>query len=422
MKLTRALALLVVLGLAGCVPATATPAPRPTLSQTVAGTATWPPTAQPTVPPGPAPTATPTAPSPAVLPTGTVALYAAGPWDGLELYALAADGTATGLGLQVTANAAVSPGGRWLAYLDGAKGADDMVVRNLQDGRAYTIALDQSGVDVVAAPAFDDDESRLAFVEVAPHDPEGVPWAIVVVDLQGGATRRLRTIHPLGQAAQPPGYPLGWSAQGELLLDTFVPQSEGAHQGLWALTLPESGTPAVDALPHRRLLAGGAYAWSQLSPDGTRLLYLARDHGYTPADYQVEYIDSAVNQLWSLDIASGQTTLLVEVTDGGALGAAAWSPNGDQALFVQGRYSGGDRLGSLTLKACTVGGALREVGPLSLPAESYLWPLGWVRPGLALVPVSLQGGTMELYTVDVGGGGVARVAEAPHIRLVGCLP
>jgi hypothetical protein len=390
-----------------------------------AATATLVPPTPAGLPPSPVASATPGVPPAAAggLPVGTVALYAAGEWESLEFYALADDGTATRLGRQVKPNAVASPGGRWLACFDSAQAPGSLVVRSLEDGRTHTAALEWPGAAVVTAPAFDLGETRLAFVEVGPIGREGVAWAIVVVNLEDGAVRRYQTTQPLAQPALLPGSALGWSAEGELLLNTFAPYSDSAHQGLWALALPESGAPEVEALPRRQVLAGGAYMWPQLSPDGRRILYLARDGSYTPADYQTDYVDVAVNQLWSLELASGQATLLAEVTDGGALGPAAWSPDGGEVLFVRGRYSGGDRLGSLVMQTCAAGGgSARELGPLVLPAEGFVWLLRWPRPGLALVLVSLPGAAMELYSVELAGGSTTPVAAAPYIHLLGCVP
>lgn len=419
MKLACILALLATLGLAACTPAEATLTPAEPAA-TASPPAAAQPSLTPSAPPGAAPV-TPAAPADP-LPADTVALYAAGDWESPEVYALAASGTSTSLGLHVTPTAVASASGRWLAYFDSVKAPGRLIVRSLQDGRTHTAALKWPGAGAVMAPAFDAGETRLAFLEVGPVSREGLAWTFAVLGLEDGDVRRFETLQPVAQPALLPGYPLGWSAHDELLLDTFVPYSEGAFQGLWAFTLPATGTPAGDTLPRRELLPGGAYVSPQLSPDGSRLLYLARDRDYAPADYHTEYIDAAVNQLWSLDVASGRSTLLVEVRDGGALGSAAWSPGGDEVLYTQGRYSGNDRLGSLSLKACDGSGAQREVGPLTLPAESSLWPLRWARPGLALALVSLQGGTMELYAVDPASGGATAVAGSPYIHLLGCLP
>ena len=97
---------------------------------------------------------------------------------------------------------------------------------------------------------------------------------------------------------------------------------------------------------------------------------MARDPDYAPAHYEPIAYDTAVNQLWALDLAGGVPALLVEVTDGGALGYdAAWSPDGAQVLFAQGTYAG-DTFAGLTLKVRDGSGAVRDVGLLPLEPRS----------------------------------------------------
>ncbi len=371
-----------------------------------------------------APTATVT-PEAGWLPAGTVALYSVGSGESLDLYALGADGSATGLGRELPPGSLASHDGRWVVHLDAPQpAASAVVVESLQDGRSYTIPL---GVDcsqdscIVGLWAFDREGTRLAFVEVAMSR-----WALVVVDLRDGSSRRFEALRTGdGRLPLAPGTPLGWAATGELLLDTFPPFSEGACLGVWALTLPAGGSPAaIDALGRRQLVAAGAYLHRpQLSPDGTRLLYLARDRAYTPAGYTLNggFEDVAVNQLWSLDIASGRASRLVEVKDGGALGyPAAWSPDGREALFAQGRYVDGQTLSELTLKAVDAAGAVREIGPLA--AQGYLSDLRWCAPGLALAAVYPGGEVSELYLVDLASGRTAFVGKGQQVSVLGVMP
>ncbi|HPL29054.1 MAG TPA: hypothetical protein PLG21_13470, partial [Anaerolineae bacterium] len=355
----------------------------------------------------PAPTPAPSATAqPVRVPPGTVALYGVGaPQENVALYALSAGGTATALGVEVPWGTVASGDGRWLAHADAPMpGAHAVVVENLQDRRRYTIPLSDAcvaGPCVTGLYAFDHAATRLASVEVTRD-----AWAIVVANLQDGSSRRFEMRRPQASSYPiMPGAPLGWASTGELLLDTFAPFSEGAFMGVWALTLPDSGAPAaIDALPSRQLLAPRAYRQRpQLSPDGARLLYLARDPGYTPAGYPLSggFEDMAVNQLWSLSLVSGAATKLVDINDGGALApAAAWSLDGREALFAQGRYASSGVLGRLTLEAVVMAGALREIGPLEIHGTLSALYCGW--PGLALA--TTYGQASELYTVDLATG------------------
>jgi len=375
------------------------------------------PTAAPSPTPSPAPPATLQS---VRLPAGTIALYGLGKEQSLDLYALGADGSVTGLGVQVDRGWLVSGDGRWAVHLDTPGAAARAVqVDNLETGHTHTIPLGQAGC-MAGLWAFDREGTRLASVEVGTDY-----WALVVVDLRDGSIRRFELARAQGEAYPLlPGQPLGWAATGELLLDTFYPFSEGGYAGVWALTLPDGASPAsVADLGRQQLLATGAYLFRpQLSPDGARLLYLAREPGYTPAGYTLTggFEDVMANQLWSLDLASGQAAKLVEVTDGGALAwAVAWSPDGREALFAQGRYVDGQRLTALALQAVDAAGTVREIG--ALPAESQLMGLRWCQPGLALAILYPGGAASELYTVDLAGGRTTFVGKGQQVSVLGTL-
>lgn len=384
-----------------------------------------------TVPPvPPSPTSTPTStvvpptemPRARWLPAGTVALYAAGAWESSRLYALAADGTATDLGQDVQGWAAVSRTGRWTARPGSPYPADSLVIVNLADGMAYTVPA-TPGLEVYSA-AFDSAETRLAFLELGAPTGEDTPWAIVVASLADGSTARFEATARLDSALLP-GFPIGWSAAGdELFINTFAPATEYSTAGVVGIAMPPGATAAlVDALARRGLLAGGTYSSvPRLSPDAARLLYVARDPDYTPANYEPIAYDTAVNQLWALDVASGLPALLVEVTDGGALGGeAAWSPDGTQVLFAQGVYTG-DTFAGLTLKIRDGSGDVRDIGPLPLLPGGWLSGLDWCMPEAALATVTTADSTVQLHTVDLASGGTSLVTSGEYVSVLGCIP
>ncbi len=414
---------------AGCVPAPATAPATPTHA---AVTATRQPGGTAVLPtPAPSPTAWV-----GRLPERTILLYSAGSQESRRLYALAADGTATDLGRAVAAPALASPRGRWVATFDTPSPAHAIVLYDLQEGRVYTVPC-VSGCpelnDYVGTWAFDREESYLAFVE-----PWG--WAPALVDLRDGSTTRFDEASWTGPEGIMPGIPLGWSASGELVLDTYRPETEGFSCGFWALALPPGVAPAPAGTLARHALVQPATLRDQadspdsrrvvdsprLSPDGARLLFLARDLTYKPADYTPSYYDMAMNELWAVDLASGEARRLVDVRDGGGLGFyAASSPDGREVLFLQGRYAG-DVLWPATLKVREDGGTIREVAPL--PEAGYLVSLDWCTPDTAVVglsvPVEAAGETSyrtPLYTVDLASGRATRVVDARAIRVLGCV-
>jgi len=414
-------AALLALSLLACgLPTPTPPGPPVTITPFSPATAVSPTRAvEPTVG---APTAVPTeAPLASWLPENTFALYTSGSWESRRLYALSPGPTSTDLGQPISYQAAVSRRGRWIATTEGASPARTIAITSLENGTRYTYALPPDFESY--GMAFDHAETRLALMELGPFGPDGVAWAIVVVNLADGSTTRFATV--MGPERDfLPGRPIGWSAPGnELLLNTFMPATEGNWAGVWAVTLPPGAPPApLDTLARRELIPMGSYYDDpRLSPDATHLLYLNRDFAYTPAGYEPMAYDLAVNELWSVDIASGARTILVNVTDGGALArAVSWSPENPQALFVRVSYAG-ETFTSLALKRRDEAGTVHDAGSLSLPAGGGLQTIDWCLPDFALVTITDASYNHQLQVAEFGGGSTL-ITSAEYISVLGCIP
>lgn len=414
-KAALAALMLVLAALACSAPSTPTPL-EPTVTPYIA------PTTPPPAPPPPTETEMPTvAPPSAWLPANTIALYSAGPWESRGLYALIADGSSVDLAVSVGSWAAVSPSGRWIAQPNRPSPADSLLLTNLESGATYTVPA-APGFDVYGS-AFAPDETRLAFLEMGLPEESGTGWAIVVVNLTDLSTARFEAAMGTDHTLMP-GIPLGWSSTGELLISTFPPYSEWAPLGIWGVAIPV-GTPSgpFSALARRELLPGGTYqATPRFSPDHSRLLHLARDYDYTPANYEAVAFDTAVNQLWVLDLLSGARTMLVEVRDGGALlDDADWSPDGQSILFAYGTYAG-ETFESLQLQIRDSAGGVRTVGPLPLPPNGYPGQLSWCRSTTAAYTALSTDGTASLYLIDLTDGSALPIRSANAITLLGCMP
>jgi hypothetical protein len=403
---------------------TATPssASTPTAESTSTPEPTWTPVPPPTATPAPTPTELPTPPPP---PPERIALLGAGPEEAPQLYAVTTDGSIAALELEVYQGAAVSSSGRWVASPSTYPSAPSVVITDLQGETTYTI--DTTAEWGIHRMAFDRAEQRLAFLELGPAQVRPIPWAIVVVNLADGSTTRYEdTSHPAEGVY--PGNPLAWAlGDRELLIGTFLPYSDGFYAGVQALTIPPGTTSTpIASLDQRTLIPGGAYrSIPRFSPDGTRLLYLARDPDYMPADY-TPVLDFAVNQLWALDIESATPTPLYEVTNGDALGgdpiggAAAWAPSGERILFAQGHYAG-INWGSLALQVYNEMGHVQELAPLPLPEEGTGLHLAWCRPDTALAVLTAGPDPAQLHMVDVETGDLELLTTADTVFVLGCV-
>jgi hypothetical protein len=361
----------------------------------------------------------PTPTSTAAAAPARTAFYAAGSEGTYPVYALREDGKARKLDLTSYPGAQVSPDGRWVATANRELPADGIALFDLQADARYTIPIspdyDPYGM------AFDADSTRLAFLELGSPGAMDTPWAIVIVELEDRSTSRFPATYG-DEEGMMPANPVGWVGE-ELLVNSFVPFTEVGSAGVWALALPEGGEAgAVETLERRQVLAGDGYLFApRLSPEGDALLFLNRDYDYTPDDYGPVGYDLAVNQLGLLDVQDPSPRLLIEETEGGALGgAAAWSPDGSRIVFAEGRYGNGT-FASLTLKTVDRTGAVAEVGAVPLGPGGFLVSLDWCVPEQALINVAGSDGAHELYAVQLDTGNSSEIVSEERIDVLGCV-
>jgi hypothetical protein len=127
-----------------------------------------------------------------------------------------------------------------------------------------------------------------------------------------------------------------------LLLIAVYPFTESSFGGLYAMPLPDLapvaegqyGMPNVTPI----LLADTNIASWKLSPDGTKLAYLANDIGNPPAAFQPLGPVPTVNILGVIDLATAEKRTLAVAGPGQALGQMAWSPDSSTLYFTGGNY------------------------------------------------------------------------------------
>lgn len=360
---------------------------------------------------------------------GIVALFASGDDDQAAVYALNSDGTTHLVLDDVGRGVKVSPDGRWLNYIRwNQEGQGALFTHDIQSGDSRQIS--PKTARGLLRFVFHPESRHLVYLDLGPYTDSGVPWALVVVGLESGRSIRYEALMTGSEARPLPGAPVGWSHLGpdrdELIIDTFLPYTEGGWMGVWGIRLPVDGASAsLDALPNRELVPAAPVYSSQveLAPDRRKMAFLGRDLDYLPDDYSPEFYDLAVNRLGVADVNDGARMTLLEVTDGSALARAlTWSPTGERLLFAQGFYAG-DSFNELSLKSIDLSGAVVDYGPLTLSALGGLVELAWCNPSVALYVTWSGGDAMErLLRFDLNTGVSTEIGAARRVEVIGCAP
>jgi hypothetical protein len=358
------------------------------------------------------------------------ALFLSGGETGAGLYGLIADGSTRLVMENIGEKPRISPDGRWLAFARWREDGRGAIVLHdaLSDATSELLTETTSGF---LRFAFDRESRRLAYLELGPVLSDGsVPWAIVVAELETGATARYEAVMVEHDSAPLPGLPLGWSsvASGadELILDTVVPYAEAWGMGVWGVTLPaDGGSAPLDVLTLRQILSRESLysLMPPLAPDGRTIGYLLSDPDYVPENYAPEFQDFAVNRLGVAELATGALTTLVEVSDGSALAhTLAWSPSSERLLFARGHYDG-EHLANLTLLSTDHSGRVASHGSLDSPPSASLLELAWCGESTALYRFWSGATKMQhLYRFDLDSGIATETASAQRIEIVGCVP
>ena len=325
------------------------------------------------------------------------------------------------------ADVRVSPDGRWLSFVRWQDNAfSTLELRDAHSTEVVEIRPDTSSG--MLHYSFDPEGRRLAYMDLGNHTGAGVPWALIIADLESGASVRYDALMASTEGRPLPGAPVGWSRRGardRLIIDTFLPYTEGAWMGVWIVSLPAGPTSGLlESLALDELVPSGVYGSSVLlSPDGQMLAYLGRDLEYTPDNYIPEFYDLAVNQIGVARLGDLSRSTIVELDDGSALArAVAWAPSSERLLFSQGRYEG-EYLSDVWLKSTDLGGTIVAYGPMTIPTPGGLLELAWCDPSRVFY-VTWDGsdGSETLFSFDLNTGASTELAVGKRVEIVGCAP
>jgi dipeptidyl aminopeptidase/acylaminoacyl peptidase len=283
-------------------------------------------------------------------------------------------------GVRAFQQAAISPDGKYVAWVESLPGAGNAPSSN---SAIYLAATDSAAVakritagDGKAAHeehdlAWSADSKRIAFLSDA-----GSPGQLqlFIVDASGGAPQQLT--HLKGFLSAP-----GWSPDGKTIAMLFTENATRASGPLVAET-PDEGVVSEDLHEERLTLVDAATSSStarvrQISPndlyvyefdwapDGKRLVVTAA-HGSGDDNW---YIAS----LMTVDAASGAMKTLIE-KPGRQIAQPHWSPDGRRIAFIGGLMSDEPIPGGDIYSVAADGGEMSNLTPdMKFSASSLSW-------------------------------------------------
>jgi dipeptidyl aminopeptidase/acylaminoacyl peptidase len=213
-----------------------------------------------------------------------------------------------------------APDGRSLAYLawdvDGAQLG--IAAWRLDEPNARLIAKPEAGMRIIGL-AFSGDGAGLAYVQVEQGRALAeAGWQVSVIPAGGGASTVVATPDTLADMLPP--VPIGWPADGPLLLIPAVPDASAG--GIYAVdTETVTGSQLVP-------VEGRLVADPQLSPDGARLAFLASNSA-GDASSGGAY---AAKQVYIYDLRRDDLTTM-QAPRAQAIYGVRWHPDGARLLL-----------------------------------------------------------------------------------------
>lgn len=272
------------------------------------------------------------------LPPSALALLAISRWGVVTIASVGPDGEVTDLTTEGRPidEGQLSYAGHTLAYLvlEGINPADNFIaVVDLSTGRSR--AVHPSGGFAIFGFVLSPTGQQLVYLEVSmTGGSQAIPWQVYLVDLVKGEREVVLRGVQTREGQNPAQVPIAWSAtRGEIYTRGIVPYQWNVGQGIWAVRPDGSGMrPILSEMDYVEL--------PRLSPDGTRLAYLASEPDYLPRDYLAGPAAPPPNILKVMDLATGQEHIAAH-EEGGAYGSFLWAPDAAHFLLRQARWEDG---------------------------------------------------------------------------------
>jgi dipeptidyl aminopeptidase/acylaminoacyl peptidase len=314
--------------------------------------------------------------------------------------------------IQSFAEVAVSPDGRFVAWVQGDRDLGPSTISLLERGRGEArrvTAAPDGKIHEERGLAFSPDSGTLAFLSDAGHDGER---QLYLAPVRGGPPRQLT--RAVGQMASP-----RWSPNGKSIAVLFIEGSAQAPGALVAYT-PDSGVVG-EKIDEQRIAVvdTGSGQLRQASPPHL----FVYDYDWSPdgSAFAAEAVEgSGTDNYWSAELyfvslASGEARSLWKPPL--QIANPRFSPDGASVACIHGLMSDEGVTGGDVYLVPVTGGPARNLTPGMSASASWL---AWRGSGDILF-AELVDGEEGLATVDPGSGTVKTLwhgAEAlPHISL-----
>ncbi len=233
-----------------------------------------------------------------------------------------------------------------------------------------------------------------------------------LADLERQDTRVTLSSNPREAAVEGIPVPFEWSNRtGRIYLQGWLPFRGMVKQSIWAMSPDGSNLTRIIREPDYTGIP-------RLSPDGSRLSFLASDLERLPRDYVAPPGAPPGNTLFVLNLANGEKEPWAQRTDS-AWGSFAWSESGEEILAVEqawlkGRFRDVEILRiakgkSVSVEKIDQSESLKEITTILECRDGALY---WVEKNSASAKLygKTKGNLQPLFDLPEG-----------HIELLGCL-
>jgi dipeptidyl aminopeptidase/acylaminoacyl peptidase len=297
--------------------------------------------------------------------------------------------------------AAISPDGKQVAWVENAKGGSAIQVSEIGASKPRRIT---AGGQSESAVAWSPDSKQIAFLSDAGKPGQQQLYVALAV---GGPPRKLTSVK--GFLAAP-----GFSPDGKTIALLFT---ENAERAAGPLVAEKAQTGVIqDAVTEQRLalvdVASGKlrqispadmyvyeYDWS---PDGKRFVTTAA-HGNGDNNWYIA-------QVYTIPVAGGEMKSIYKPPTDSQIAIPVWSPDGKSIAFISGIMSDEPAVGGDIFILPAEGGEAKNITPGMKASASWLT---WLHNGGRILFGEDVDGESGIATVDVASGNIETLTRVP---------